>query len=304
MGANECNIVIGNEAVWTRELEGPPALLGMDLLRLALERSSTAIQAVHIICELLEEHGQGGACAEHDPGFTYHNSFLIVDPVEAWVLETAGQWWIAQQLTNGFRNISNGLSIQTEYTLCREGLVDHALDQGYCEDPSTFDFARCFSAGGYQKPSKYSREGWGQYLLHTHEGSLSPRSMMAILRDHSGGICMHGAIRTTASQVSYIAAEQSIHWFTGSPHPCLSFFKPFVVPARDHPRDLDIWEQRDQLDPRANQQAIQELQTLEHEMIRTIQQRAQPGNWSTEELQELTQEAIARELTVVSKTHG
>ena len=93
MGANEYGVSIGNEAVWTKEPYGGPALLGMDLLRLALERSSSATQALEIIVDLLENHGQGGSCAENSM-WTYHNSFLIADQREAWVLETAGEWWI------------------------------------------------------------------------------------------------------------------------------------------------------------------------------------------------------------------
>ena len=44
----------------------PPLPLGMDLLRLALERGTTAADAARICGELLEVHGQGGACAEGD----------------------------------------------------------------------------------------------------------------------------------------------------------------------------------------------------------------------------------------------
>jgi len=300
MSANEWNVVIGNEAVWTKEPMGQPALLGMDLLRLALERASTASQAVHLICDLLEEYGQGGACAENDPGFTYHNSFLIADPTEAWVLETAGKWWVAQRIKDGVRNISNGLSIRSEFNLAREGMVDYAIDQGYCEDSNSFDFARCFSIGGYQEPTRFSREGWGRHLLQMYYGKIGPDVMIEILRDHSGGICMHGGFRTTASQVSYLLNECSIHWFTGSPHPCRSFFKPFIVPDSEKPEIIDIWEQREQLDPVKNESGIQELHAFEKELIRTILQSLQKNHSLTTEILVLTQEALKRELILLS----
>ena len=66
MGANECGVVGGNEAVsslLSGDLGRTPRLLGMDLLRLALERGTTAAAAARICGELLEAHGQGGACA-------------------------------------------------------------------------------------------------------------------------------------------------------------------------------------------------------------------------------------------------
>jgi dipeptidase len=47
MGANEHGVVIGNEAVFTRApYEKGPGLIGMDFLRLALERATDARDAV------------------------------------------------------------------------------------------------------------------------------------------------------------------------------------------------------------------------------------------------------------------
>ncbi|MHA2497851.1 MAG: C69 family dipeptidase, partial [Candidatus Hodarchaeales archaeon] len=109
MGANEHGVIIGNEAVWTRERLGPPALLGMDLLRLGLERGQTAQESLQVMVELLEVFGQGGPCAENDATLSYHNSFLIVDRKEAWVLETANKMWVAERIREGVRNISNSL---------------------------------------------------------------------------------------------------------------------------------------------------------------------------------------------------
>ncbi len=57
----------------------------MDYVRLALERGSTAKEALEVIIELLEQYGQGGNCGfEHK--VYYHNAFMIVDRHEAWVL--------------------------------------------------------------------------------------------------------------------------------------------------------------------------------------------------------------------------
>jgi secernin len=68
--------------------------------RLGLERGQTAAEAMKVITNLLEEHGQGGRCFENDSvkGVLYHNSFIIADPTEAWVLETAERHWAAEKV--------------------------------------------------------------------------------------------------------------------------------------------------------------------------------------------------------------
>ena len=97
MGANEHGVVIGNEAVFATLPPGRTrALIGMDLLRLGLERGATAAEAVDVITGLLERHGQGGNCGLRHEHF-YDNSFLVADAREAFVIETVGRMWAVER---------------------------------------------------------------------------------------------------------------------------------------------------------------------------------------------------------------
>ena len=126
MGANEKGVVIGNEAVWTRmPLTKTSGLTGMDLLRLALERSATATHALETLVDLLAEFGQGGLCGYEDKRMAYHNSFLIADPREAWVLETAADLWAAVKIKD-YYSISNGLSIGEAFDESHPRLIENA----------------------------------------------------------------------------------------------------------------------------------------------------------------------------------
>ena len=94
MGVNEHGVAIGNEAVFTKAKREKPGLLGMDLLRLGLERGASAEEAVTVITDLLQQYGQGGQ-AGHTHKLVYDNSFIVSDRREAWILETVGRVWAA-----------------------------------------------------------------------------------------------------------------------------------------------------------------------------------------------------------------
>ena len=92
MGVNEKGVMIGNEAQGSKAAESgcENELLGMDLLRLGLERGATAREAMEVITALLEEYGQN-ANASRLYDKRYENSFFIADREEIWLLETAGR---------------------------------------------------------------------------------------------------------------------------------------------------------------------------------------------------------------------
>ena len=247
MGANEHGVVIGNEAVFTKvPYVKKNALTGMDLLRLALERSSTAREALEVITELIAAHGQGGNCGFRKR-FFYHNSFIIADPHDAWLLETAGRFWAALRMT-GVYAISNGLTIGSHWDLASPDLVSHAIERGWCRNTREFHFARCYSDTLFTFFSDCrTRRGRTNSLLSSKKGSLTVSDMAAILRDHGeekehtwrphrgltgAAVCMHagfGPIRasqTTGSMISSIRKDTATHFVTGTAAPCTGIFKP------------------------------------------------------------------------------
>ena len=251
MGANEYDVVIGNEAVYTHEPLRRIGLLGMDLLRLGLERGKSAKEALEIITDLLEKYEQGGGCAYDDPSWMYHNSFIVADSKEAYILETADNWWIVEKVKS-VRSISNGITIRGKGDIRRKGIITHAIEKVYCKDDNDFDFAYTFSGFSVSAtPSPYSRGGKSTILLNKNIGNITPQMMMDFLREHQAGICMHGSFESTGSQVSHLkkGVKNSVHWFTGGSLPCLNVFKPYIFPAEGQKFSVKKPGPYDELDP-------------------------------------------------------
>ncbi|MFX1595608.1 MAG: peptidase C69 [Promethearchaeota archaeon] len=295
MGANEYGVVIGNEAVYTYEPLRNRGLLGMDLLRLGLERGKTAEESLKIIIDLLEKFGQGGGCAYDDPSWKYHNSFIIADTKEAYVLETADKWWIIEKVKD-VRSISNGISIRGKGEQRKKGIIQHAIEQGYCKDDDDFDFAMTFSDSLISSiPTPYSREGKATILLKENIGKITPKLMMEFLREHQVGICMHGSFESTGSQVSHLRwGKKAIHWLTGTTLPCISIYKPYIFPIEGqkyyNPAPYPIIDRNWFWFKHSNSKPInkrKELKNIENSIISNINDLVfQEDNLSEEEFME------------------
>ncbi len=176
MGVNEHGVAIGNEAIHAIIPPGQePGLIGMDLVRLGLERARSAAEALEVITALVERHGQGGSCGLREPRY-YDNAFLIADAREAFVLEAIGRMWIVERV-RGLRAISNTLNIRHGDRIS-DALTADARERGLAAD---FDFSET-----YLDPSSEGRS-WGQARC-TRATTLLEFATRALARGrHDGG---------------------------------------------------------------------------------------------------------------------
>lgn len=241
MGVNEAGLAIGNEAIYSKvPANKEPALLGMDLLRLALERAENAKKAVELIIDLLENYGQGGNCSIQGDMY-YHNSFLIADPQDAWVLETIGRDWVAKKVEDIY-SISNILTISEKWDMASSRITPYLEESG-----TRIDLAKDYSDFLYTTFSNArNRCSSTRMKLTSHRGRIDVGTMLDILRqknDHqdpaSGltnvDVCRHygfGPIQisqTTGSMVAVLDKDHPLVFATGTAAPCTGIFKPLWV---------------------------------------------------------------------------
>jgi len=230
-GVNEYGVAIGNERVSTTHdaASAPPRLIGMDLVRLGLERSRSAAEAVDVLIGLLETCGQGGI-ADAARREAYDSSFLIADPTQAFVLETAGSDYAVAPFSAGVA-ISNRITLED---------FDRFRDPA--EDTAFADVRLAASR---------------RFLASTGSGGLTPAATAGHLRDHGTGpwgapgadgpvhvppsevdavggvsVCMHvrGVVVTTASMIAELPTDVAegapLRAYVAAGSPCASIYVP------------------------------------------------------------------------------
>ena len=250
-GVNEHRVAIGNERIFTVDdpRAVPPALTGMDLVRLGLERAASADEALEVMTALLERHGQGGRCSEHDDD-PYWSSFLIADPRGAWILETSGRRWAARSVEGGAA-ISNRVTLGRDWTRASADLAPGADVTGWI-DP-TVDSERADV-----------RLAATRACVAVGAASLGPADLVGTLRHHGdrtwgvpGGdptivdppphgmpegadgasVCWHvrGVMSTTSAIVAELptASSAPVRAWVALGSPCASVFVPLQPFASD-----------------------------------------------------------------------
>ncbi len=267
-GINSKHVAVGNEKIYTIDdpYVVPSALIGMDLVRLALERASCSKEALREIEWLLSAYGQGGV-ADRQAMEPYWSSFLIADPYEAWIVETSAKTWAAkcidlQETSTATACISNRVTLSADWDISSSNVpVGSDFDEWRNKEAPTahadirLESSRKFleSISGEASNTRYTGN------IEAIKGTAS--LFAAHLRDHGTGpwgnplssatqavpppeyslpdgtgvsICMHirGYQATAASMIAFLPAEKaspSLCWVAlGSP--CCSVFVPVLPP--------------------------------------------------------------------------
>lgn len=161
MAVNSAGVCIGNEALFVKSkfLLGEQQnkkddrhFLGMDHLRLVVERTRTAKDAVGLLTRLIEHFGQEGVSThpQHGKSLEYQNSYIVTGYDGAYCVETIGRHWLCKEFRFDQENGRDAAySISNSPTLigpigedmtCSEGFIDWAVSVGLCDSKTDLNF--------------------------------------------------------------------------------------------------------------------------------------------------------------------
>ncbi|HQF99258.1 MAG TPA: hypothetical protein PLX98_12750, partial [Candidatus Aminicenantes bacterium] len=198
------------------------------------------------IAALTETYGQFGSGL---PGQrlegAYDNSYLVADPREAWILETAGIRWAAKRIEGGTASISNTLSLGGSLDLSSADLAAHAREKGWWKGSSeaAFSFEQAYSAEGRDQEIARGRAqvraNCSLGLLREKSGSIDESWMKRIARDRSTDPSLD-LDATASSCVASLPADGGglpVFWWCASV-PSSGIFVPFFVHGTELPAFL------------------------------------------------------------------
>jgi dipeptidase len=215
-GVNEHAVAIGNLTVFSREpVEEKPGLIGMDLVRLGLERGRTAREALEIIAGLIEAHGQGGPAIAPD-GAGYHNAFVLADPDEGWFLETSNRRWAARRVR--LDACSNHIALGRNWEIGSTDLESFARNEGLWHGEGRIDVAAAYRDTRVPGRISEGRLRRSHELLRGASGAVDVPRLAGLLRDHgpAGAAWAPGPTAEEERYWTLCAHSDPVSWTTAS----------------------------------------------------------------------------------------
>ncbi|MCL4561894.1 MAG: hypothetical protein M1281_14955, partial [Chloroflexi bacterium] len=219
-------------------------------------------------------------------------NYLIADPTESWVLETAGRKWAAKQVQD-IGSISNAFILEKDWDVSSESGKGDKLNWA----------ATYGDLEWVPKLGAVERQCSSYNCLKAARGRVSVRTMFDILRDHGKhshpaegeiltNICAHAAAsemrlwQATGAMVAHLNGEQLMGWFTATSGTCLSIFKPVFLGVElpdigptpiEHDNPRSLWWKHERLHRRAMAdfenlmpQIRQDFDALENEFMAEV----------------------------------
>ncbi|KAH3756937.1 peptidase U34 [Pelomyxa schiedti] len=242
-GCNEMSVAVGSESLYTTTVQNSQHRVGVDLVRMVLEYAVSARHAVDVLAFVI-----GKLRTYHQ----FHNSFLLADPHEIWLLEAVDVSWVAKKM-GGLATISNASLLAT-------------AELHHAKATSLFSTATLRGIAYTHFTEAHMRQQRTMQLM-SNASTLDELTVMSILRDHypygtsysfrpldrlSGmSVCSHagwGPIRTANTNSSTVFClyidKPPVIWFTGTACACTSIFKPTWIdtPFLSEEMSTELWQ--------------------------------------------------------------
>jgi dipeptidase len=260
-GINEHQVAVANNMSYRRdapkELPTQGRVIWTEFTQLALERSRTAREAVRVIGDLVHTYKLGS-----DSG----TMFAVTDTNEGWWVEvTLDGQWVAQRVPDNSVGVRANIFRIGEVDfkdpsnfMFSDDLVEYAQKMGWYDGKGVFNFAQTYAAPEKLNDPYNTRRQWrAEELLKTQASSITPRDVIAVLRDHYEGtpyeltnghkrgsphhtdertLC---SINTEVSVVcqsrGWLPAEIGAVCWRAMATPCTSVYTPWYFGSRDVP---------------------------------------------------------------------
>lgn len=240
LGCNEHGVAVGNEAAFSNQAAEQDGACCLDLPRIAVERGSTAREAVDAVGYVVEAFGQGGNC-QMMGNYPFDTGLLVADKREAYVVNCAGRHWAA-------RRVQDVMAISNRYQIG----ADWDLSSLPASNGAKPDFCALFADRRREREvAAMQRECRALALLQRDKGAITTRHMADILRDVGDDpdgydipqdplptrICMHAGPyearfwHATGAMITDSSEDGVLVWMTATSATDLSCFKPLLFDA-------------------------------------------------------------------------